>query len=65
MNILGIYIYNSTRDQWYSGKGTGDALWCDFSDAVEFPEGTSVEAMEKLREEISGDDVTFTMAALH
>lgn len=63
MDILGIYIFNSTRGQWYTGKKA--ALWGSFDDAAEFPNGVKPETVEKLREEISGDDVTFTMAALH
>lgn len=62
MNTLGIYIYNSTLNQWYVGGE--HARWGSFEDAVEFS-GDDPEVVEMLRERISGTDITFTMAALH
>ncbi len=67
MGTLGIYIFNETRNQWYAGAGGvrgGRARWGSFQDAHEFSEGEEEHA-EKIRELVSGDDVTFTMAALH
>ena len=36
--------------------------WGSFADAAEFQDA---DFAERLREEVSADDVTFTMAALH
>jgi hypothetical protein len=63
MENLGIYIFNSTRGKWYCG-GRVVAKWGSFEDAKEFSPSDEDYA-EEIREEVSGDDVTFTMAARH
>jgi hypothetical protein len=61
VNVLGIYIFNSTRNAWLQDD---ERTWGSFSGAVEYTEGNEALA-EDIRERVSGDDVTFTMAALH
>jgi hypothetical protein len=64
MSTLGIYIFNSTRNQWYASESHGLARWGSFNAAAEFS-GDDPDVVERIRERVSGDDVTFTMAALH
>jgi len=59
MNVLGIYIFNETRNTWLQDDRRS---WGSFADAAEFQDA---DFAERLREEVSADDVTFTMAALH
>jgi hypothetical protein len=61
MGILGIYIFNSTRNEWLQDDLKS---WGPFSGAFEWSE-SGEEAAESTREYLEGDDVTFTMAALH
>lgn len=67
MNTLGIYIYNADRNEWYIGtepKGAGRAVkWGRFSGAKEWPDGEE-RKVEELREAITGNDVTYTVALL-
>jgi hypothetical protein len=58
MTTLGIYVFNSTRNAWLQDDGTS---WGGFTDAFEFDDEDFAEAI-RVRE--SGDDVTYTMAAL-
>lgn len=60
MNTLGIYIYNSDRDQWLDDNND----WGDFSDAKEFT-ADEAEVAEAIRVGLGGPDTTFVMAALH
>jgi hypothetical protein len=59
MSILGVYVFNETRKAWLQAD---EKSWGPFSGAVEF---TSPDLAEDIRVRESGDDVTFTMAALH
>lgn len=61
MNTLGIYIFNSTRNQWLQDD---EKSWGSFGGACEYTEGNE-ETAEAVRERESGEDITFTMAALH
>lgn len=62
MNTLGIYIYNSTRDQWLQENRRS---WGPFSSAFEWSEAGD-EAAEAVRLRVTKNgDTTFTMAALH
>lgn len=63
MGILGIYIYNATRKQWYESEKNGVPHWGTFENAKEWPEGKERE-VEDLREIITGNDATYTVALL-
>ena len=66
MGVLGIYIFNPSRG-WYVGtkaKGAGrEVVWGKFEDAQEWTEGEE-RKVEELREAISGNDATYTIALL-
>ena len=59
MDILGVYIFNSTRNAWLQDD---EKSWGSFDSAVEF---TDADLTEQIRERVSEDEITFTMAALH
>ena len=59
MNILGIYVYNSDKHAWLQ---CDRRTWGSWGGAGEFIEEDVTEAV---REQVSGEDTTFTMAALH
>ena len=58
MDILGYYIFNSTRGLWLQDD---EKSWGNFSSAVEF---NNLGVCQQIRERESGDDVTYTMAAM-
>ena len=64
MGILGIYIFNPGRG-WYCGGGLqgGAARWGKFEDAKEWTEGHERE-VDEIREKITGNDATYTVALL-
>lgn len=62
MDVLGIYIFNSTRQAWLQED---EKSWGPFSGATEFTAGNE-ETAEAIRErETPAGETTFTMAALH
>lgn len=61
MSTLGIYIFNATRNAWLQAD---EKSWGSFGEAAEFTEGNE-QLAEDIRLRESGDDTTFTMAALH
>jgi hypothetical protein len=61
MMILGIYVYNSDRDEWLQED---QKSWGPFSSAFEWHEIGEVTA-EEVRLAISAGETTFVMAALH
>lgn len=61
MDTLGIYIFNSTQNKWLQEDRKS---WGPFSTAFEWSDAGDVAA-EELRCSLPGDDVTYTMAALH
>jgi hypothetical protein len=60
VTTLGIYVFNRTRNAWLQED---EKSWGPFGGAVEFAEGHEATA-EAIRERESGDDTTYTMAAL-
>jgi hypothetical protein len=61
MSVLGIYIYNSDRDEWLQ---MDQKSWGPFSDAFEWSEAGDAAA-EEVRLAVSEGEVTYVMAALH
>lgn len=60
MDILGTYVFNSTRNAWLQDD---ERSWGSFAGAAEF---TDAQLAEDIRQrETSGDDVTYTMSAMH
>ena len=61
MNVLGIYIYNSTRNAWLQED---EKSWGSFDGAAAFTEGNE-ETAEAIRErETKNDDTTYTMICI-
>lgn len=62
MDVLGIYIFNSSRNQWLQED---EKSWGSFGGACEFTPGNE-ETAEAIRErETPAGETSFTMAALH
>lgn len=60
MDTLGIYIFNATRKAWLQDD---EKSWGPFETASEWTAGND-DLAEHVRQRESGDDVTYTMAAL-
>lgn len=69
MGVLGIYIYNADRKQWLVSEGvvagaqSGLVKWGTFEEGKEWTQGEE-RNVEEIREKVSGNEVTYTIALL-